>query len=214
MVALGSGQRALSRVPPDLLSLCSLQRRVIEERSWLFSLRDDEKQVLSWLFSSLLPCILVWFILYHFPPPSALTEATSPPPPRDLLHTASAREWKTKPRAAPRGRGRCPGGPGCRCLRSAALPGACGLRRAEGQGRRCDAQRQERGETGKRGDAGESFLPPAPAALGLGVLPPDGAWLSSSFGRASLQPLAHLSVLTGQFSSLVLSGCRGDYSNM
>lgn len=28
------------------------------------------------------------------------------------------------------------------------------------------------------------------------------------------QPLAHLSALTGQLSSLVLSGCKGDYSNM
>lgn len=52
--------------------------------------------------------------------------------------------------------------------------------------------------------------------LGLGVsFPPEGCLvISQVLSLPPFQSLAHLSVLTGQFSGLVLSGCKGDYYNM
>lgn len=115
------------------------------------SLSDDEKQVLPWLFSLF---ILLCFILVYFPPPSAVTEAATPPAAGDLLHTEERAEGlRGKP--DPEGGSPGPRDPPRPCpLRgSGAVPGA----RARGE------RRGRRAVLGARG-------PSSPPSQGRGVV--------------------------------------------
>lgn len=105
----------------------------------------------------------------------------------------------------PRFRGcRSRGGAGGQARAGAALPAW-----------RCSAQRPgERGKKERGLESPSSLL--LQQGLGLGGSFPSRGLVSylQVLSLPPFQPLAHLSALTGQLSSLVLSGCKGDYSNM
>lgn len=170
------GPRFVSSCPPVPSLPLLPAARGHKKKSWLWSLRDDEKQVLSWLFSLF---ILVCFILFYFPPPSAVTEAASPPPPRDLLRTASARGVENKRSASPAGPvpGQPPGSA------AGAAPAATGR---AGDGGAVPASPR----SGERDRAAESFLPLPQQGSGGGSCPSQGGLVICKFFLCSLQPLS------------------------